>query len=190
MMPIVPSGTRTRWNLRPLGRVHSASTVPTGSGKRRDVFEAGCDAVDALFVEQQPIDERGRAAGSFRRLDVFGVGGKDLRRRRAQRFRRRDERRVLFVRRRNRQAGGCAAFAASPMPRISFGSLVRRCAPVCSSLFPRQRHVVPMDQRRAAFEAEDRGDLARTLAHDTPRVVRRIGDKAASEFPAVRRPVS
>ena len=29
---MTPSGTRTRWNASPLGRVHSASTVPTGSG--------------------------------------------------------------------------------------------------------------------------------------------------------------
>ena len=30
MMPMTPSGTRTRWMCRPLGRVHSAATAPIG----------------------------------------------------------------------------------------------------------------------------------------------------------------
>ncbi len=35
MTPMTPSGTRTRSNRRPLGRVHSAMTAPTGSGRSR-----------------------------------------------------------------------------------------------------------------------------------------------------------
>ena len=123
MMPIVPSGTRTRWNLRPLGRVHSASTVPTGSASAAISSRPGCNSGDALLVEQQPVDEGGRAAGGFRCLDVFGVGGKNLRRRRTQRICRRDKRCILFVRRCNGEAR-LAALAASPMLRISCGGIV------------------------------------------------------------------
>ena len=40
MMPMTPSGTRTRWIFRPLGRVHSALTLPMRIGQRRDLLDA------------------------------------------------------------------------------------------------------------------------------------------------------
>ena len=167
---------------RPLGE-HGAD----GIGKFGDFFKPGRYTGDALLVEQQPVDEGGRAAGGFRSLDVFGVGGKNFRRRRAQRFRRRDERCILLDPPLQWRGDGWRPW---PLPRCraSAWRYRRRCAPVCSSQFPRQRHVVPVNERRATFKTEDGGDLARTLAHDTPGVVRRIGNKAAAEFPSVRRP--
>ena len=49
-------GVATRAMSSPLGRVQRASSRPTGSGKRGDVFDALGHRFDALVVERQPVE--------------------------------------------------------------------------------------------------------------------------------------
>ncbi len=85
MMPMTPSGTRTRWMRRPFGRVHSASTVPTGSGS------AAMSSTPRAIASTRAASSCSRSSiaraesGGRRRAHVARVGGEDLGLARAQR---------------------------------------------------------------------------------------------------------
>ena len=83
--PMTPSGVRTRWMSRPLGRSHSAITVPTGSGSAAISRRPVRPWHEALVGERQPIEEGAAQATVARGGEVFGIGGKHgiARRRRA-----------------------------------------------------------------------------------------------------------
>ena len=53
-------------DARPLGRVHRASTRPTGSGSAAIVLEARRRSLRPLRVERQPVEQRGADAGAPR----------------------------------------------------------------------------------------------------------------------------
>ena len=58
MMPMTPSGTRTREISRPLGRVHCAATVPMGSGSWMMSSSPAAMAATRFVVEFQAIQQR------------------------------------------------------------------------------------------------------------------------------------
>ncbi len=61
MMPMTPSGTRTRSMVMPFGRVQRSVTAPTGSAQRAHHVEAVRHGGDALVVERQPVEEGRRS---------------------------------------------------------------------------------------------------------------------------------
>ena len=103
MMPITPSGTRTREICKPFGRVHDAVTSPTGSGSARDVAQALGHCLDARLVEREPVDEGIVAAFAARGLDVILVGFEDRARARLDPLGHGFERGVLLLRRGERK---------------------------------------------------------------------------------------
>ena len=77
-MPMTPSGTATRSMASPFGRVHAASTRPTGSGKLGDRLEPGGDRLDPLRVEREAVAQAGGEALALGLGEVAGIGGEDL----------------------------------------------------------------------------------------------------------------
>ena len=74
-----------------------------GIRERRDLLDADGHRLDARGIETQPVEHRATETGSLRRVHVACVGGKYFPGSRAQRLRRRRERRVLAIRVRERQ---------------------------------------------------------------------------------------
>jgi hypothetical protein len=72
MMPMTPSGTRTRWKCSAFGRVHSASTVPIGSG-----LNAARHRFDPRGIELQAIQCRAPESGGGCSTHVAFVGRED-----------------------------------------------------------------------------------------------------------------
>ena len=70
MMPMTPSGTRTRAMSRPLGRVHCAIGGADGIGQRGDVLDAARHGLDALCIERQAIEHGAGQPLGARRLHV------------------------------------------------------------------------------------------------------------------------
>ena len=180
MMPMTPSGTRTRWNLRPLGRVHSASTVPTGSVSAATSSSALRHASMRFSSSSRRSTNATGAAGFAGCGHVFCVGGEDGRRgARGSPWRRGCQRGVLGVGRRQGEATSGDPGLAADLQHQSLVSIAMRSGafivraswllPVSRSAgkgissAPAQRHVVAMDQFVAAAEAEDRRDLAELL---------------------------
>ena len=103
MMPITPSGTRTREISKPFGRVHDAVTSPTGSGSARNIAQTLGHCLDPRLVERHPVDEGLVAAFAARGLDVVPVGFEDRARARFDPPRHGFERGVLLLRRGKRK---------------------------------------------------------------------------------------
>ena len=64
--------------LQPVGQGVAAQHLTDRVGQPRDLAQTGGDAVDALRVQCQPVEHRGRRAGGPGRVEVFGVGRQDL----------------------------------------------------------------------------------------------------------------
>ena len=77
MMPMTPSGTRTRSMVMPFGRVQDSVTSPTGSFKAATVSMP--DAMPSMLgaIEREAVEQRAGHAGGFGLGEVFGIGGKD-----------------------------------------------------------------------------------------------------------------
>ena len=123
MMPIVPEGTRTRWNLRPLGRVHSASTVPTGSANA--AISSRPVAIPAMRFSssiRRSTNAAGRPAAFAASMSlalaarIFGVAARSAFAAATSAAFFSSAVAIASLR--------LAAFAALPMLRISFGGIV------------------------------------------------------------------
>ena len=103
MMPITPSGTRTREICKPFGRVHEAVTSPTGSGRlamsRKPLAialtRASSSASRSMKASSRPFAARG--------IDVVPVGFEDRAGARFDPLRHGFERGVLLLRRGKRK---------------------------------------------------------------------------------------
>ena len=126
MMPITPSGTRTRWIRKPFGRSHSASTVPTGSASRAISSTPRAMASTRTASRRQAIDHCSREPAGPGHLEILRVGGEDLVPTPAQSLRRSFERGVL-LRRVARASTSAAATAARPMgaSSLSMSSMIK-----------------------------------------------------------------
>ncbi len=78
MMPITPSGTRTREISRPFGRVQRAITWPTGSASAAISRKPRAIAATRSGVEPEPVEKGRIAALALRRLEILAVGLDDL----------------------------------------------------------------------------------------------------------------
>ena len=202
MMPMTPSGTRTRWMRSPFGRVHSAATVPIGSGS------ASTSSSPRAIASTRPASSCSRSSSAplsaarpapSRRSSR--VGGENRGAARADGGGRRLERGVL--------AGAVASASAQRsggadrrpctsrvhQPRRSAArmvtasqSLAQRRAPPRQpgAMIMLQKHqIVTMDQLIAAAKAQEPLDLGALAAHDARRVAVGIGDDAARDLGAV-----
>ena len=187
--PMTPSGVATRSKRRPLGRVHSASTRPTGSGRAATSATASAMASRRFSSRARRSMKEAlwpRALPSARSLRI---GGEDaaLRARSACGHRRcRAALRCAAGARRDPARGGAGAPAElmhdarrHRRPRSS-RRCATRCRPSCHpaqtrhqpvrTLRPAERHVVPVDHLGAAGIAEHRLDVARGLAENERRL--------------------
>ncbi len=73
MMPITPSGTRTREISSPFGRVQRGNDLPDRIGKCGDLVQAPSHGSDAEAVQHEPVEEGGIAALAPRGLEVLAV---------------------------------------------------------------------------------------------------------------------
>ena len=64
MMPMTPSGTRTRSIVMPFGRVQCSVTLPTGSCERAHHLEAVRHGGDPRVIQRQPVEKAGVAPTS------------------------------------------------------------------------------------------------------------------------------
>src|SRR5437870_1775478 len=71
MMPITPSGMRTRWILKPFGRSHSATVVPIGSASA--TTSATLRAIDSM--EHRVAPSEAEDAFDLRGLAPHDLGG-------------------------------------------------------------------------------------------------------------------
>ena len=78
MMPITPSGTRTREISRPFGRVQCAITWPTGSASAATSRKPLRHRRDAQSVQPEPVEEGGVATLALGGLEILAVGCEDL----------------------------------------------------------------------------------------------------------------
>ena len=75
MMPMTPSGTRTRSMVMPFGRVQDSVTTPTGSLSARTASMADGDRLDPRGIEREAVEEGAGHAGGARLGDILGIGG-------------------------------------------------------------------------------------------------------------------
>ena len=79
MIATTPSGTRTRWIRRPLGRTQPSMTSPTGSGSAGDLAQPGGHRLRAgRRSSRRRSTTVARCAAGLGRGDVVGVGREDL----------------------------------------------------------------------------------------------------------------
>ena len=78
-----------------IGQGPPAQHLADRVGQARDLSQTGRDAVDAMWVERQPVEQRFGSAGGPCRVQILGVGGQDHVHMRKQRIRRGVQRAVL-----------------------------------------------------------------------------------------------
>ena len=106
MMPMTPSGTRTRSMRMPLGRRQDAMTTPTGSLSVRTASMAGRHRLDAAGIEREPVEEGALAPPDRRFGDILCIGGQDRGRLLADGLGHGRQGTVLLRRRREREHAG------------------------------------------------------------------------------------
>ena len=77
MIPITPSGTRTRSIRMPFGRVQDSVIGTNGILERPDNVDTRRDGLDPPGVEREAVEKRSRDPGSPRFGDILGVGGEN-----------------------------------------------------------------------------------------------------------------
>ena len=103
MMPMTPSGTRTRSIASPFGPRPAGDHAADGIGQRRHLLQPLGHGLDALWVEGEAVEERGGGATLLHGCKVTGVGLEDGGGLRAHLARRRRQRGVLGLGRGERQ---------------------------------------------------------------------------------------
>ena len=64
--------------LQPVGQRAATQHFADRVGQAGDLAQSGCDAVDALGVQRQPVEHGVRGSGGPGRFEVLLVGGQDL----------------------------------------------------------------------------------------------------------------
>ena len=98
--------------LQAIGQGVAAQHLPDRVGQPRDLAQTGGDSVDAVRVQRQPVEHRGRCARGPGCLQIFGVGRQDLLGVGHDRLRRGLQRVVLGDGRQQRERAGGHAGAA------------------------------------------------------------------------------
>ncbi len=171
MMPMTPSGTRTRWILQairplPLGR-RGADRI----GQRHDVLDASWPSPRTRsLIERQPVEQRAAQLRGSRRRHVARIGREDrARRRRGSPPAAADERGVLRVGAGQRQHGS-GGNGIAPEPLHQLAELRARPArrssislpdafAAAAALLVEEHEVVAMDHLIAPAKAEDALDV-------------------------------
>src|SRR5688572_24174838 len=184
MMPMTPRGTRTRWNFSPLGRDHSASTVPTGlASSAISSTPVAMPAMRASLSSRRSMNAAGRPAARAASMSLAlaaRICGT------ASRSALAAVRNAVVLASGVASARACAASRARrPIASIASSVAVSMRSGLFMSL-PLQGHVVAMDQLIAARYPQYSGDFGAFLADDALRVETGVGNESAPQFAAVR----
>src|SRR5690349_8635680 len=192
MMPMTPSGTRTRAMSRPLGRVHCATVVPTGSAsaaisstpRAMPSMRLSSSASLSSIAPERPL---ARAASMSRTLAANNSA-----------LRERNDAAIFasarfFAAVLASASAAAAATASRPSPSMTVemfafsvwaaaftGVLSNR-----SQIRAHQHEIIAMNHFGAAAEAEHRLEIGAALADDADRIPVAVGNHAARDFRTV-----
>src|SRR5579871_4339424 len=167
MMPITPSGTRTREITRPFGRVHSAMTVPMGSSSA--AISSRPRAI-ASTRAAAPLTSRAFASRiAPQRARISAAPARSA---------------ASFARRVASASSAAAATAARPISAMVAASELRSASVTGSPAAAQEHEVVAVDQFLAAAVAEQRLDLAAAPAGNARRLDRGIRGESARDLAA------
>src|SRR3569833_254649 len=178
MIPMTPSGTRTRWMCRPFGLSHSAATVPTGSGSSTisSMLRAMASTRFSSRRNRSSIGPPRLASSAAAMSRALASRISDLRARMAAAARVRAAFLVSVALVANAEAAATAAF-----PRRVIKSEI-------SSLLivpPRNYQVIAVNDLIAPAKPEYRCNLRGLASQDTRRINIRITEDAASNLRSV-----
>src|SRR6476646_10296410 len=186
MMPITPSGTRTREILSPFGRSHDAIVWPTGSSSAATTSRPAAvastrfsfSARRSIIALDNPALFASATSSAFARSTVFADARSSLA---AASSTARFTSAVA--------SASCSAAARAARPTSNICSRRSGLVAIFTLLIGLSRvdqhQVVAVNDLIPAAITQHVGDTRGLLARDEPRLVGRVGDQPASELAAV-----